>query len=454
MHQRCLHAALRLAGGQLQDAEVLLGGPVRLLLLQHVVGQAEAAGGEQVRPVAVIGKGTRLAGQPVDDVPIVDLVLVPTPQARQLLHLLLGVPDFDPLSVQASLDPLPDESAGDGVDVARHMDGAAGIHPHLQPFARLQTPLRQGPQQGQFLGQASLPTGIELVKQLPQECLVSVPTGEIPAAPQHQRLIQSPLELMMALLHITILMTLAGLDGLGLQTVVLQQSLVTLLERLGSFDARLNGSRQPIRAVQLWHTAQLPQGVLQALAEAFQTLGEADGAGLPVGVGQDEVVDHVVERQTVDGDAQVGATSEVAGTQVSRIMDLGEEDLLGRALQGPPLPAPPLQGPQLTGGKTARETPLQVGKDGFGLQCGVEPKQVEDVGPDFGEGISSSAPVPVHRLDLAGQFAEPAILASGLRVHASLQGRPLLADSLALEAPELPHLRIGDHREPPCQEAR
>jgi len=142
------------------------------------------------------------------------------------------------------------------------MDGAAGVHPHRQPLARLQTPLGQGPQPGQLFDQADLPSGIGLLEPLLQKPLIGVPAGEVPAAPQHQRLVQGSLELTMALLGVTVLMALARLDGLGLQTVVVQQSLVTLLERPGPFDARLDGRRQSIGAVQLGHTAQFPQGVL------------------------------------------------------------------------------------------------------------------------------------------------------------------------------------------------
>jgi hypothetical protein len=78
--QHGLDAAFTLVGCQLQDAQVLLGGPLRLLLPQQVVGLAEAAGGEQVGPVAVIGKGSRLADQPVDDVSVLNLVLALAPQ--------------------------------------------------------------------------------------------------------------------------------------------------------------------------------------------------------------------------------------------------------------------------------------------------------------------------------------------------------------------------------------
>jgi hypothetical protein len=61
-----------------------------------------------------------------------------------------------------------------------------------------------------------------------------------------------------ALLDIAILVALASLDGLALQAIMLQQCLVTLLERLRPFDAGLDGRRQPVGAVQLRDAAQLP----------------------------------------------------------------------------------------------------------------------------------------------------------------------------------------------------
>ncbi len=449
MHQGRLHAALALAGRQLQDAQVLLGGPPGLLHEQHVVGGAEAAAGEQVGLVAVVREGPGLADQPVDDVAVRDLVLAATPQPGQPLDLLLAEPDLDPLGVQAGLHPLADEPARHRVDVARHADGAAGVHTHLQPLARLQPTRRQGLQQGQFLGQASQPPGVALLEELPQEGLVSLAAGKVAAATQQQGLIQGSLELAVALFHVAVLVTLAGLDGLGLQAIVLQQGLVTLLERPGPLDAGLDGGGQAIRAVQVRHAAELPEGVLQPLAEALQALGKANRAGLPVGVGQDEVVDHVLERAAVERHAQVGAMREIAGTQASGVMDLGEEDLLGRALQGPPAFDPPLQGPQLAVGEASGEPTLQVGEEGLGLEPGLEPELFLQAGPDVSEGIGSRQPVPVHDLALTGQPVEAEILASGLGVHAGLGGGQILGLALLHEATELPHLRIGNHPAPP-----
>jgi len=204
---------------------------------------------------------------------------------------------------------------------------------------------RQRSQQGTFLGQADGSARILLPEHLPQERRVAVATEEVPAAPQHQRLVYRRLEAMVPLLDVAILVALARLHGLGRQLVVLQQGLIASLERLRPVHPRLHRGRQPVGAMQLRHAAQFPQRILQAFAEALVALGKADGAGLPVGVGQHEVVEQVGERTAVDRYAQVRAVGEVAGRQTAGMMLLGEEDLLRGAVLGPPPLEPPLQRP-------------------------------------------------------------------------------------------------------------
>jgi hypothetical protein len=356
-----------------QDAQVLLGRSLRLLHQQRVVGQAEADGREQVSSVAVVGERSRLADQPVDDVPVGDPVLATTPQTRQFFDAPLGVPHLDPLGVDPGLDPFADEPAGHRVGVALDVAGAAAIHPHLLPLARLQTPSRQRSQQRHLLSQPLPPVGVALLEQVPQERLVGGPTVEVAAAPQQQRLFQGSLELVMTLLDVAVLVGLCRLDGLAVQAVVPQQRLIPLGER-GPFCPRRHGGGEPVGAVQLRHAAELPQGVLQALAEALVALGEADCAGLPVGVGQHEVVDQMLQRRAGDGHPQVGAVREIAGTEPTGMMHLGEEHLLGRPFFGPPLLDSPLQGPYLSVAEATGEPPLQVGEQGLGLQTWVKAK--------------------------------------------------------------------------------
>jgi hypothetical protein len=302
---------------------------------------------------------------------ILDAVLAASPQPRQRFQQPLRVPDLDALRVQPRFHPFADQPPSHRVGVALEVDRAARVHTHRHALARLQPPRRQRTQQRQFLGQPASTARVELGEQATQELLILRPTREVPAAAQHQGLVQRPLELAMALFHVPVLVGMARLDRLSLQAVVPQQRLVTLRERRRAFRSRRDRRRQSVGAVHLCYAAQFPQGVLQAFAEALVALGEADRSRLPVRVGQHEVVDQMVEGNAGDGHAQVGAVREIAGAQPSGVMDLGEEHLLGRSFQGVPLLEASLQGPHLAVGEASGEAALQVGEHGFGLQARV-----------------------------------------------------------------------------------
>jgi hypothetical protein len=126
-----------------QQPHILLGRTFGPLLQQGVVSHAKAAAGKQIRLIAVVGEGPWLADQPVDDVPVIDAMLATPTQSGQLFNPFLGIPNLNQLRIQACFDPFADQAAGHRVDVALHMNGAAGVHSHFQPLARFQTPGRQ-----------------------------------------------------------------------------------------------------------------------------------------------------------------------------------------------------------------------------------------------------------------------------------------------------------------------
>ncbi len=365
---------------------------------------------------------------------VVDLVLAPTPQPRQPLHQPLRVPDFQVVGEQPHFHPLTDQPTGHRVDVAAHVDRAPRIHPHPQPPARLQTPRRQRSQQRHFFHQPLLPPRIELREQLPQEVRVRRAARKIPAAPQHQGLVQRPLELAVALLHVAVLVGFARVDRLALQAVVPQQRLIPI-PKLVPLRSRRHRRTQTVRTVDLRHAAQLRQGVLQAVAETLEALGEADRPRLPVRVGQDEVVHQVRKGRGRDGDTQVGAVGEVRGRQPARMVDLAEEDLLGWPVQGPPLLDPPLQGSQLAIRETSRIQPLQPAEQGLGFQARVERQLLLEQGPDLGERVGPGSPGMVHAY-LAGELAEPPVAACRLVIHAGLGSRQSPGQSGQVESAE------------------
>jgi hypothetical protein len=61
---------------------------------------------------------------------------------------------------------------------------------------------------------------ITLGEQLPYKRLVVASALEVPAATQEQRLVQGTLELVMALLHVTVFVGPGRVDGLTLQAIV------------------------------------------------------------------------------------------------------------------------------------------------------------------------------------------------------------------------------------------
>ena len=134
-HRR--HARLALAGRQVQNPQVLLGRPRWLLPAQLVVGHAKMAAGKQLFSIAIIGECPRFTHQPVDDVPVINVLLATPAQARHRVSQLLGVPHLNHLGVQARLHFLADQPAGHRVDVPLHFDDAAGFHTHRHTLARL-----------------------------------------------------------------------------------------------------------------------------------------------------------------------------------------------------------------------------------------------------------------------------------------------------------------------------
>jgi hypothetical protein len=128
-----------------QDPQILavrIGG---LLRDQGIVGHAEVARWEQLLPVAVVREGPRLADEPVDQVPVVDVMFVAAAQTWQTFDELLRVPHFQVFHEDTHLDALPDQPTRHRVTVAADVDQTARIDTHQETLACLQAAGRQGP---------------------------------------------------------------------------------------------------------------------------------------------------------------------------------------------------------------------------------------------------------------------------------------------------------------------
>ena len=222
-----------------------------------------------------------------------------------------------------------------------------------------------------------------------------------------------------------------------------QQRLVAPGELLAVAEV-VDRRAQAVSTVPPRHAPQLPQGVLQPLAEALEALGKTDRYSLPIGVGQHEVVHQMDERLTLDRHPQVAHVREVTSAQPTGLVHLGEEDFLGGPNLGSPAADVPLQGPQLAIGKLPDMAPLQLLEDGLGLQPGIDLQQGTNLGPDLREGIGPCAP-GVLRGQLAGELTSVQVFAGRLLIHVRQQGATGQAGTGGLEAKQCADLLVRDH---------
>ena len=299
--QHGVDSGLGFLGRQFEDPQVILDGTTGALLLQGIVGPAKAAGREHRVPIAIVLERSRLSHEPVNHMTIVNQVFVAAAEPRKSLDQHRAAPHLQKLDLDVNINVFTDQSAGNRVRVVLDADGAPLGDSHLEPAPGVDAPRGQISQSGSILAEPLGPCVVAPGQQLAEEPFVVRLVLEIAAAAEHQRLIDGGLESVMALLDISILMGLADVDGLSLQAIVGQQGTITLVEQITIAKVVHRGG-EPIGAVHLGNPSQFPEGVLEPLAEALETLGKADRGGLPIGIGQDEVIDHVIEWLASQGD--------------------------------------------------------------------------------------------------------------------------------------------------------
>jgi hypothetical protein len=94
-------------------------------LREQIVRLAKSAGRKKIGSVAIASQGSRLAHQPVDHMPVIDVVFVPAPQPRCGQLQLVRIPDFDGLHPESHFHPLTDQARRHRIGVVLHPQGAA-----------------------------------------------------------------------------------------------------------------------------------------------------------------------------------------------------------------------------------------------------------------------------------------------------------------------------------------
>jgi len=156
------------------------------------------------------------------------------------------------------------------------------------------------------------------------------------------------------------------------------------------------------------------------------------------------VINHVIERLPGNRDGQIVHVSEVRGAQLTRGLDLIEENLLGWSLGGAPSFDLPLQRAELAVGEAAWEPTLKISEERVGLEARVIFKLVTEFGPNLLERILPGPPGPWSERFTGQPLAAP-VLSSRFGVHTHLQSRKRERFSFAEKLAKPDNLGVRGH---------
>ena len=268
--------------------------------------------------------------------PVMHRVLVPADQSRQRVGEFVRVPDLHTVGMKPSFHPLADQSAMHRVGATVNVDETSRIDSTTHLEATRQTHIRQTPQRRDFFGETISPRFVANRHHILEELTVLFAAGELPTPTQQQRLIDCGFEVAVRRFGIAVLVGFSGIDPLASQTVVCQQIAVSGLE----FPRRrvvVHRCGETVAAMPSRHATECVQGVLQSIGEGLERFGQANAHRFPVRVGEDEMVDHVVERLACDGDGERIHVCEVRSGEIANVMHLSDDGELARTVAGPPL---------------------------------------------------------------------------------------------------------------------
>src|SRR4030042_113594 len=136
---------------------------------QPVIGHAKSMGGKQLFTVTIVLKSPGFSHQPVNNVPVLDVMLAFPAQTRDRLEASLAIPYLQVLCIKPHLDLLVNEAAIHRIHVVVDPDGAARPHPDPNPLAAIKAPGRQTSQHPGLLFEPIQTPRIELFEKLAQE---------------------------------------------------------------------------------------------------------------------------------------------------------------------------------------------------------------------------------------------------------------------------------------------
>lgn len=396
MSQRIGDGILTFASRKFQNLHVhFVGHFFRMRCSQRVPRHAKTARRKHFFAILIVGESTRFSHQRINDVAIINGRLVLADNARHRLNQMTMMSHRNLFSTDAKIDELTNQATRYRIGVGAHVDRAAATDANaLDDVVRVEHCVGQSLQMSKVIKKLPATILVGSFDQIFHEGDIRFASIKIPTAAQHQRLIDTILEMSVGGFHVSIFVGTAGVRAFRFAVVVTHQGRIAF-GQFATTRVISHGGGQRITAMPFGYAAKVPERFLNAGTERFERLRKTKRHALDVAVREYAVEKCVIESPSCNLHAEFIAHREVTGGQSSWVMLLIKEDRLAGTMQTSPLVHAPFKGATSGIRKLCFVSLLQPFEKRLRFEPRFQFEPLLDFVPDVSKGIAARTVVAI-----------------------------------------------------------
>ena len=380
---------------------------LRMSGAQRVPCHAKTARRKHLFAIPIAGEGTRFSHQRINDVAIIDGRLVLADNSRYRLNQMTMMRHSNLFGTDAKIDELTDQPTRYGIRVGSHIDCAAATDASvLDDVVGVEHCVWQSLQMSKVIKKLLSTIGVGSFDQIFHEGDVGFSSFKVATAAQHQRLIDTILEMSVGGFHVAVFVGTTCVRAFCFAVVITHECRISLSQFSATGVISYGGS-QRIAAMPFGDSAKVPERFLNAGTERFKRFGKTERDAFDVTVRQHAVEKGVIESVPCDLHAEFVAHRKVTGGQPSRIMLLIKEDRLAGPMQTSPLTHTSLKSATCRIRKLAIVSLLQPLKQRLRFESRFQFESLLHLVPHVSKGIDARAIAAIARLQGRQSVAVP-----------------------------------------------
>ena len=304
---------------------------------QRVPRHAKTARRKHLFAILIAGEGTRFSYQRINDVAIIDGGLVLADDSWHRLDQMTMMRHSNLFGTDAKIDELTDQPTWYRIRVGSHIDCAAATDASVfDDVVGVEHCIGQSSQMSKVVKELLATIVVGSFDQIFHEGDISFSSFKVATAAQHQRLIDTILEMPVGGFHVAVFVGTTCVRAFCFAVVITHECRISRSQFSATSVISYGGS-QRIAAMPFGYAAKVPERFLNAGTERFKRFGKTKRDAFDVAVRQHAMEKGVIESVPGELHAEFIAHRKVTGGQSSRVMLLIKEDRLAGAMQTSPL---------------------------------------------------------------------------------------------------------------------